>query len=499
MLKLSSTVTRQSIQSLTRPVTATKAFTLRSLSSASVRVGRSSGLRSQPSLHRRGFHSSLTAQVVKPFLLADIGEGITECEVVQWFVEPGAEVMEFDKICEVQSDKASVEITSRYTGVIKKLHYEANDMARVGQPLVDIDVDDEDAAALEGDAPKESKSEPVAATPSSPESKISPPSSPASTSKDASILSLATPAVRRVAKENSVNITDVTGTGKNGRVLKEDVMAFVTNGRQPVSKQPSQIPSQPATSTGMPAAEDKLVSLSGIQKAMFKSMTKSLSIPHFGYKDEFELDSAARFRKVMSTYLAQHPEQYPFTKITYMPIFIKALSAALTRYPILNSCLITGEDITDATKAQIKYRGSHNIGLAMDTPQGLLVPNIKNVQNKSILEVAADLHRLIELGKKNAIPPADFKDGTITLSNVGTIGGTYASPVLVTSEVAICAIGKTQTLPRYDQHGQVVPRMIMPVSWSADHRVVDGATIARFANLWKQYIEHPELLASELR
>lgn len=249
----------------------------------------------------------------------------------------------------------------------------------------------------------------------------------------------------------------------------------------------------------MSTAEDKLVSLSGIQKAMFKSMTKSLSIPHFGYKDEFELDSAARFRKVMSTYLAQHSDRYPFTKITYMPIFIKALSAALTRYPILNSCLITGEDITDATKAQIKYRASHNIGLAMDTPQGLLVPNIKNVQNKSILEVAEDLHRLIELGKKNAITPADFKDGTITLSNVGTIGGTYASPVLVTSEVAICAIGKTQTLPRYDQHGQVVPRMIMPVSWSADHRVVDGATIARFANLWKQYIEHPELLASELR
>lgn len=141
--------------------------------------------------------------------------------------------MEFDKICEVQSDKASVEITSRFTGVIKKLHYEANDMARVGQPLVDIDVDDEDAAALEGSAPAESKSAPVASTPSSssPEAPT-PPSPPASTSKDASILSLATPAVRRVAKENSVNIIDVTGTGKNGRVLKEDVMAFVTNGRQ---------------------------------------------------------------------------------------------------------------------------------------------------------------------------------------------------------------------------------------------------------------------------
>lgn len=236
-----------------------------------------------------------------------------------------------------------------------------------------------------------------------------------------------------------------------------------------------------------------------MQKAMFKTMTKSLTIPHFGYKDEFELDAAANYRKVITRYIAQNPERFPFAKISYMPIFIKSLSAALTHYPILNSCLITGEDPTDVSKAQIKYRGSHNIGLAMDTPQGLIVPNIKNVQSKSILEVAEDLHRLVELGRKNAIPPADFKDGTITLSNVGTIGGTYASPVLVTSEVAICALGKTQTLPRYDHHGQVVPKMLMPVSWSADHRVVDGATIARFANLWKQYIEHPELLASELR
>jgi 2-oxoisovalerate dehydrogenase E2 component (dihydrolipoyl transacylase) len=150
--------------------------------------------------------------------------------IIQRFVEPGTEVIEFDKICEVQSDKASVEITSRYTGVIKKLHYEANDMARVGQPLVDIDVDD-DTTVLEGATPDESRSEPVAAaTPSSSPGTPASPSPAPSTSKDASILSLATPAVRRVAKENSVNITDITGTGKNGRVLKEDVMVFVANG-----------------------------------------------------------------------------------------------------------------------------------------------------------------------------------------------------------------------------------------------------------------------------
>ncbi|KAG2185606.1 hypothetical protein INT44_002399, partial [Umbelopsis vinacea] len=464
------------------------ATTLLHTSSKPARWTRSSSYNtpSFPAL-RNGFHSSVAAQVIKPFLLADIGEGITECEVVQWFVEPGADVLEFDKICEVQSDKASVEITSRYSGVIKKLHYQANDMARVGQPLVDIDVDEGDA--VEGDKP--SPSEPVLATPPTPESP-QPVTSSAPPSKDASILSLATPAVRRVVKENAIDITQIRGSGKNGRVLKEDVFAFVANGIAPETVAPT----ISSVTNGQP---DKTVSLTGHQKAMFKSMTKSLSIPHFGYKDQFELDAAANYRKVITKYLSQHPDRFSFTKISYMPIFIKSLSVALTHYPILNACLLTGEDPTDASKVQIKYRGSHNIGLAMDTPQGLIVPNIKNVQNKSILEVAEDLHRLVELGRKNAIPPPDFKDGTITLSNVGTIGGTYASPVLVTSEVAICALGKTQTLPRYNEEGQVVPKMIMPVSWSADHRVVDGATIARFANLWKLYIEHPELLASELR
>jgi 2-oxoisovalerate dehydrogenase E2 component (dihydrolipoyl transacylase) len=262
------------------------------------------------------------------------------------------------------------------------------------------------------------------------------------------------------------------------------------------SETPAAAPAVPSPSAG---ESDRTVSLTGIQKAMFKSMTKSLSIPHFGYTDQFELDAASNYRKVLTKYISQHQDRFPFTKISYMPIFIKSLSVALTHYPILNACLITGDDPTDASKVQIKYRGSHNIGFAMDTPQGLIVPNIKNVQNKSILEVAEDLHRLMELGKKNAIAPSDMKDGTITLSNVGTIGGTYTSPVIVTSEVAICALGKTETLPRYNTEGQIVPKMVMPVSWSADHRVIDGATIARFADLWKQYIEHPELLASELR
>ncbi|KAI8581843.1 hypothetical protein K450DRAFT_269988, partial [Umbelopsis ramanniana AG] len=198
MLKFSSTVARQGISRVPRHLLARKSSIATKLLHTSSKPARWTrpalyNTLSPPTL-RNEFHSAVAAQVIKPFLLADIGEGITECEVVQWFVEPGTDVLEFDKICEVQSDKASVEITSRYSGVIKKLHYQANDMARVGQPLVDIDVDEGDAMAVEGDKPPQS--EPVPTTPptSTPESPqpVTPSTPP---SKDASILSLATPAV----------------------------------------------------------------------------------------------------------------------------------------------------------------------------------------------------------------------------------------------------------------------------------------------------------------
>jgi 2-oxoisovalerate dehydrogenase E2 component (dihydrolipoyl transacylase) len=237
--------------------------------------------------------------------------------------------------------------------------------------------------------------------------------------------------------------------------------------------------------------------LSMIQKAMFKSMTQSLNIPQLGFKDDIEIDAATKYRAALNKHISAHPSQYAFNKMTYLPIFVKCLSIALTHYPLMNAKLI-GDD-NDISSIKINYRSSHNIGIAMDTPQGLIVPNIKDVQNKTIFEIASEIHRLSELGKKNAIPMSDLKGGTITLSNIGTIGGTYANPVIVSSELAIVALGKMQKLPRFDDNDQIVPKQIMPVSWSADHRIIDGATIARFGNHWKNLIENPALLASELR
>lgn len=230
---------------------------------------------------------------------------------------------------------------------------------------------------------------------------------------------------------------------------------------------------------------------------MFKSMTQSLSIPQLGYKDDIELDSTTSYRATLNQHIADHPDTYSFKKISYLPIFVKCLSIALSHYPLLNATL-TG-DPNDINSIKISYRSSHNIGVAMDTPQGLIVPNIKDVQKKTIFEVASEIHRLSELGKKNAIPMADLKGGTITISNIGTIGGTYANPVIISNELAIVALGKMQKLPRFDAQDNIIAKQVMPISWSADHRIIDGATIARFGNHWKRLIENPALLASELR
>ncbi|KAJ3070861.1 hypothetical protein HDU98_006126 [Podochytrium sp. JEL0797] len=470
-----------------------------------------------------------------PFLLADIGEGITECELIQWFVKEGDVIEQFSKICEVQSDKASVEITSRYDGVVGKLYYAKGDMAKVGSPLVDIEMEDASATApAESIAPT-----PTAPTAAAPAIQNAPFQKPAAKSEI-----LTTPAVRRVAREQGVDLALVTPTGKNGRITEQDVLHFKSNptpptpiadnilattgvrrvareqgvdlalvkgtakrGRitkedvlnfkeRPVSATTPTSLAPPAASPTQtsPTPQDELKPLTAIQKAMFKHMTKSLSIPHFGYSDTVTLDAATAFRTSVNAFLAKNPYQ-GVSKISYMPIFMKALSLALVEFPILNAKVVGGEG--DVGDVRLLYRGEHNIGVAMDTPFGLIVPNIKNIHQKSILDIAVDLSRL-QTAAKTGLSKTDLSGGTITLSNIGTIGGNWMHPVIVTSEVCIGALGKTERLPRFetiDGVEKVVGKEVMPVSWNADHRVVDGATMARFVQLWKRYLENPVLMA----
>ncbi|KAJ2641635.1 hypothetical protein GGF44_002031, partial [Coemansia sp. RSA 1694] len=486
----------------------------------------------------RSFHASASTNKIVAYKLADIGEGITECEIIQWFVKPGDKVAQFDKICEVASDKATVEITSRYDGIIKKLHYKDNDIALVGKPIVDIELDEQPAEA-EADTvqpPPDMQGAHPSKSPA-PEADVSPRRASGQLSKDftgdrTSDVVYATPAVRRIAREHSVDLRFVEGTGKGGRILKEDVHRHVEHGAMSLPSparaaatatsatadsgaateepQPSFVQANTgattsgasmASSSAVVAGEDQAVSLSPIQRAMFKSMTESLSIPHFRFKDEIELDALMRARQHINSHLLALDDA-PVTKLSFMPFFIKAASLALAKYPILNARVVAN----GTAPPSLLYRAAHNIGVAMDTPGGLLVPNIKHAQTKSLIDIAADLQRLVQKGKAGSISGADLKGGTFTLSNVGMIGGTYLSPVVVSSEVCIGAFGKVQRLPRFETTlvdgaavERVVPKHILVASWSADHRVVDGATMARFATLYKQLLENPELMLATMK
>ncbi|MGM0524724.1 MAG: dihydrolipoyllysine-residue acetyltransferase [Pseudomonadota bacterium] len=411
--------------------------------------------------------SSAASGDTTDFILPDIGEGIVECEIVEWLVSEGDEVKEDQPVVEVMTDKATVEIPAKDDGTVVKLYHKKGDIAEVHKPLFALKpaggVQESGSNAPQSHVETESK------TPSADSKAEAEPPAKARQGK-----AIASPAVRRLARENDINIADVDGSGKKGRVLKQDIKDFVAGD----SAEKSETAAAPATAqtTGGTRTE----AIRGVKAAMAKQMMKSVStIPHFTYADEFDVTDLIALREKLK-------EQYKEKgiRLTVMPFFIKALSLALKEFPVMNAQV--NEDCTEIT-----YFDDHNIGMAVDTKIGLLVPNVKQVQNKSILDVANEVTRLTQASREGKLPQADMKQGTISISNIGVIGGTVATPIINKPEAAIVALGKVQELPRFDANGNVVARKIMTVSWSGDHRIIDGGTIARFNKRWQEFLEDP--------
>ncbi|KAH8289383.1 hypothetical protein KR054_004404 [Drosophila jambulina] len=434
--------------------------------------------RPQASLHRC-LHLTPSLEKKVSFNLSDIGEGIREVTVKEWFVKVGDTVEQFDNLCEVQSDKASVTITSRYDGKITKIYHSIDEIALVGKPLLDFDVQEED----DGDDETEETTSSSSESSSSETERVK----PSESESGGRVIIPATPAVRRLAKENQLDLAKVPATGRNGRVLKGDILEYLgqvppgTNVPHPTLAQAKKV-SPAAAPVPVPAPADRVEVLKGVRKAMLKSMTESLKIPHFAYSDEIDMTQLMQFRDQLQAVAKENG----VPKLTFMPFCIKAASVALSKYPIVNSSL-------DLANESLIYRSAHNISVAIDTPQGLVVPNIKNCQAKSIIEIARDLNALVERGRTGSLTPSDFADGTFSLSNIGVIGGTYTHPCIMAPQVAIGAMGRTKAVPRFNAKDEVVKAYVMSVSWSADHRVIDGVTMASFSNVWKQYLEQPAL------
>ena len=402
------------------------------------------------------------------FILPDIGEGIVECELVEWLVSEGETIVEDQPIADVMTDKALVQIPAMHNGKVTKLYYNKGEIAKVHSPLFSIELTDNESniEANTGDSKEKTDDTNNIAQEVDTEFTLC----KLSTSRNNPNKKLASPAVRRVAKELQVNISDVTGTGKKGRVYKEDIVAFT---QTTLSK------STPVNIVGGTHTK----SITGIQAVMAKAMVESVStIPHFTYCDEIDMTNLIALRLALKdTYEKQG------IKLTMMPFFMKAMSLALSQFPIVNSQV--NNDCTEIT-----YFNDHNIGMAVDSKVGLLVPNVKSVQTQTILDLAHSITRLTNDARSGRVDMKDLQGGTISISNIGAIGGTIATPIINKPESAIVALGKIQKLPRFDKQGNVQACSIMQVSWSGDHRIIDGGTIARFCNIWKSYLETPSTM-----
>ncbi|KAK0550778.1 hypothetical protein OC846_003545 [Tilletia horrida] len=487
------------------------------------------------------------AQHSQPFILADIGEGIQEVEIIKFMAKEGDKVEEFDPICEVQSDKATVEITSRFAGTITKLTHKVGDIVKVGSPLCFI--------RKEGDTPSE---EPVA----SEESASSPAEGQEIHGKEASVSTgeehagapsksndsqsaptagfaptrsgediLATPAVRRLSRDHGVQLGDIQGNGKDGRITKEDVLRYIENKQNGQGDQSASEADRPSQVNAAASSHVESQSLDSIRRAMFKAMAATLQVPHFAYSEEIDVTALEELRKNISTSLktSKDTQNAGLQKITMLPLLVKALSLALRDHPLFLSTLSlptsngSGAEglAQQANGAKLVRRNTHDISIALSTPQGLLTPLLRSVESKSITDLA---FQIVDLQTRAVAPkgspgltPSDFgSGGTITLSNIGAVGGgTYTHPLLPpTGQLAIGALGRTRALPRFasecPQDGlgeistpwtaapasdpnRVVKRLIMPVSFTGDHRVVEGAELARLVNRWKTLVEQPSL------
>ncbi len=421
--------------------------------------------------------------MIKDFILPDIGEGIVECELVKWLVHEGDVITEDQPVAEVMTDKALVEIPAPHGGRVRRLYYKEGDTARVHEPLFAVEQD----SAGESVASPGEQEKPAGADPPGAGAAVPATAAPAHVAAQGSERQVpeavsgqsaasrhpipASPAVRRMARELSLDLNEIPATGKNGRVLKEDVTRF----RQRQS-------GQPAEPVGTRAPEDavRIEPIRGVRAVMARRMAEAAAtIPHFNYGDEIDVTALLALREELRPLAGKQG-----VRLTLMPFIMKAIALAVQAYPLLNSQV-------DADCTEIRYQPHCNIGMAVDTPAGLIVPNVKQVERLTILDIAREVARLAGDAREGRVQQDDLRGGTISISNIGALGGTYAAPIISKPEVAIVALGRTQKVPKFDDSGAVVARSIMPISWAGDHRIIDGGTMARFSNLWRDYLQQP--------
>jgi len=427
------------------------------------------------------------------FKLPDVGEGLHEAELLKWFVKVGDVVEEDQPLMEVQTDKAAVEITSPTSGKVVKLMGKVGDILEIHSVVAVFD--NGTTTGLPSDSEAATATTAAKVTGTKPEAKadvLSKTNKPAPSKGAPDGRALAAPATRKLARTLDIDINQVTGTGPAGRVTNEDVQSFSQGGGQAPASEEKSEKSAPATDStvapylgGRPTAEDERLPLKGIRKIIAERMVKSKhTIPHVTSVDEVDLTALVEFRSRAKEIAAKKG-----VKLTFLPFFFKALTTALREFPYLNAQI-------DDEKYEIVLRKQYHLGFALDTDAGLLVPVIKDADKKSIFQIAAEMQTLIEKGKAGKLSPDELRGSTFSVSNQGSIGGLFFTPVINYPEVAILGIGQTQDRPVV-RDGQIVIRKMAYLALAFDHRLIDGALATRFVNRVVQLLSDPALLMME--
>jgi pyruvate dehydrogenase E2 component (dihydrolipoamide acetyltransferase) len=445
------------------------------------------------------------------FKLPELGEGVHEGELVKWKVKVGDMVGYDQSLCEIMTDKATVEIPSAFKGKVGSIDAQEGETVHVGQVMLTFESAEGTKTAAAGasaapsgngsttqaPAPMSAKTAPAissatpAKAPSSPSASYA--AGPAPT-ENLSIESrpLAAPSTRRLARESGVDLGRLSGTGPHGRVMREDVETFVRGGGSGTGATAGGAPSfkAPIGKTSIPAGQmEERVPFKGLRKKIAEKMRLSKDhATHFTYVEEADATALVQLRAQAKEIGAKQG-----IKVTYLPIVMKAMVASLRKFPILNSSL-------DEEKQELVYKHYFNIGLSIQTEDGLTAPVVKDVANKSILQIAKEIEDLVTRARAKKLTQDDFHGSTITLTNAGSIGGLFATPIINYPEVAILGFNKIFRKPvavMVNGREEVQIRDWTYFSISLDHRVVDGAVGAEFMLDFIKYIQNPSLLVLE--
>ena len=468
--------------------------------------------------------------------LPELGDGIESGDILDVLVSEGETIEKEQSICEIETDKATVDVPSTHAGKVVKIHIASGDNVAIGTTLLTLEAVeqpadstpppaastpsaepatpqvDQEAAQEEPNqaeepvastppapvvpstpAPAPATPAPAAPTPAPPAASAAPTTAPASGDQH---LAPAGPAIRRLAREVGIDLSTVTGTGHGGRITREDVLAVVrhTSTAARPEKGASSAPADPASPTA-PAASDAGSSTSSddwgpihvermtkirktISRKMHESWTSCPRVTNFDDADVTELEEIRQASK--ADYASRG------IKLTSMPFVIKAVALALKTNPSINASI-------DEANEQIIYKNYVNVGIAVDTERGLVVPSLRSPDELGIPDIARALAGIAENARTNDFKLEDLRGSTFTISNLGAIGGTYSTPIINVPEVAILLLGRSRKMPVIFED-EITKRLMMPLSLSYDHRLVDGATAARFLNDVKSYLEQPSRL-----